>query len=92
MFNNFFNDPIIKQLSEAYLEILSEDHTEEQLKQASTEELKALVSEYSDKVEATKDEQEADKYRKELQMIRDMIKSRENADKEPESEDESEDK
>jgi hypothetical protein len=77
MFNNFFNDPIIKQLSEAYLEIINEAHTEEELKQSSTEELKALVSEYSDKVEAAKDEEEAEKHRKELQMIRDILKSRE---------------
>ena len=77
MFNNFFNDPIIKQLSEAYLEIINEAHTEEELKQSSTEELKALVSEYSDKVEAAKDEKEAEKHRKELQMIRDILKSRE---------------
>jgi hypothetical protein len=77
MFNNFFNDPIIKQLSEAYLEIINEAHTEEELKQSSTEELKALVSEYSDKLEAAKDEEEAEKHRKELQMIRDILKSRE---------------
>jgi hypothetical protein len=77
MFNNFFNDPIIKQLSEAYLEIINEAHTEEELKQSSTEELKALISEYSDKVEAAKDEEEAEKHRKELQMIRDILKSRE---------------
>jgi hypothetical protein len=77
MFNNFFNDPIIKQLSKAYLEIINEAHTEEELKQSSTEELKALVSEYSDKVEAAKDEKEAEKHRKELQMIRDILKSRE---------------
>ena len=77
MFNNFFNDPIIKQLSEAYLEIINEAHTEEELKQSSTEELKALVSEYSDKVEAAKDEKGAEKHRKELQMIRDILKSRE---------------
>ena len=89
MFNNFFNDPIIKQLSEAYLEILSEDHTKEQLEEMDTDELKALVSEYSDKVEAAKDEEEAEKNRKELQMIRDIIKSREETeDKDTETEEE----
>jgi hypothetical protein len=89
MFNNFFNDPIIKQLSEAYLEILSEDHTKEQLEEMDTDELKALVSEYSDKVEAAKDEEEAEKNRKELQMIRDIIKSREETeDEDTESEEE----
>jgi hypothetical protein len=59
------------------LEIINEAHTEEELKQSSTEELKALVSEYSDKLEAAKDEEEAEKHRKELQMIRDILKSRE---------------
>jgi len=77
MFNNFFNDPIIKQLSEAYLDILSEDHTQEQIDKLSVEELKALVSEYKDKVEMAKDEEEANKNKQELQMILDELKSRE---------------
>jgi hypothetical protein len=92
MFNNFFNDPIIKQLSEAYLEILSEDHTKEQLEEMDTDELKALVSEYSDKVEAAKDEEEAEKNRKELQMIRDIIKSREETEDEDTETEEENDK
>jgi len=77
MFNNLFNDPIIKQLSEAYLDILSEDHTQEQIDKLSVEELKALVSEYKDKVEMAKDEEEANKNKQELQMILDELKSRE---------------
>jgi hypothetical protein len=92
MFNNFFNDPIIKQLSKAYLEIINEAHTEEELKQSSTEELKALVSEYSDKVEAAKDEKEAEKHRKELQMIRDILKSREETKDEDNEDTEKEEK
>jgi len=77
MFNNLFNDPIIKQLSEAHLDILSEDHTQEQIDKLSVEELKALVSEYKDKVEMAKDEEEANKNKQELQMILDELKSRE---------------
>ena len=77
MFNNFFNDPIIKQLSEAYLDIISEDHTKEQLEKLDIDELKALASEYADKVEAAKDEKEKKKNREELHMIRTMISDRE---------------
>lgn len=80
MFNNFFNDPIIKQLSEAYLDILTEDHTQEQIDKLSVEELKALVSEYKDKVEMAKDQEELAKNKKELQMIMNELKSREDTE------------
>jgi len=77
MFNNFFNDPIIKQLSDAYLDILRESHTREQLEKMDTDELKALASEYADKVDSSKDEDEKKKHREELHMIRTMISDRE---------------
>lgn len=77
MYDNIFtNDPIIKQLSQAYLDILNESHTRSELEQLDVNELKALVSEYSDKAEAAKDEMEAKKHRDELKVIKDILKSR----------------
>ena len=97
MFNNFFNDPIIKQLSEAYLDIIQESHPREQLEKMDTDELKALASEYADKIEASKDEAEKKKHREELHMIRTMLSDRkEDSDKDEkmaqEHEDDIEDK
>lgn len=77
MFNNFFNDPIINQLSQTYLSMVNEDHSKEDLEKLDLDELKALVSEYSDKVESAKDEQEAEGYRKELKAIKDLIATKE---------------
>jgi hypothetical protein len=82
MFNNFFNDPIIKQLSDAYIDILKEDHTKEELMELDVDELRALMSEYSDKVEMAKDPEEAEKNKKELQMIRDILASKQNKSEE----------
>ena len=97
MYNNFFNDPVIRQLSQAYLDILQEGHTREQLEKMDIDELKALASEYADKMESAKDEQEKQKHREELHTSKTLIADKEeDADKDEklsqEHEDDIEDK
>ena len=92
MFNNFFNDPVIKQLSQAYVDMISEGHTREELEKLDIDELKALMSEYMDKVETTKDEKEAEEHREELAVIKELIASKTNKSDSEEDEEESDTK
>lgn len=70
-----FNDPIIQELAKAYLNILSESHTHEELVKLSDSELKELVDEYTKKA-AEAEGEEKEHHEKELADIKSILASR----------------
>jgi len=69
------NNDVMQQLAQAYMNMLAESHTHEQLMKLSVEKLKELKAEYVKKIGEAEGE-EKEKHQKELANIEDILASR----------------
>jgi DNA-binding transcriptional ArsR family regulator len=77
------NNDVMQQLAQAYMNMLAESHTHEQLMKLSVEKLKELKAEYVKKIGEAEGE-EKEKHQKELANIEDILASREDEKEEVE--------